>query len=472
MPDEELYDLIVMGAGPGGYVAAIRAAQLGMKTAVIERGPTLGGVCLNEGCIPSKALLDSSELFSLARNRFSVHGIMLDSPPSIDVPKMMARKDDVVKKLTDGIAFLFKKNKITWIRGNGRLTKPSGDLREVEVTADGETKKVRGKRVLIATGGAPVELPNLRFNGTTIVGSAEALCFDRVPEHLLVVGGGYIGLEIGSVWRRLGARVTVVEMLPNLLPTMDGQCAGTLQRALKKQGIEFMMETRVEGGEEKDGRVVVRVKKGDETEEIDCDKVLVAVGRRGVTTGIGLEEAGVALDDRGRVRVDENFQTSVPGIYAIGDIIPGAQLAHKASEEGVVCVERLAGEKSEVEYDYLPGICYTWPELASVGKTEEQLKSDGTPYSAGKFLFSANGRARCMDETEGLVKVLAHADTGCILGVHILGPRASDMIAEAVAVMTFEGTVQDVAMTFHAHPTLSEAFKEAALDAMKRAIHA
>jgi len=465
---DDIFDLVVIGAGPGGYVAAIRAAQLGMKVAVVEERPALGGVCLIEGCIPSKALLDSSELFAMARDGFAVHGIAIE-PPAIDVPRMIARKEEVVKKLTDGIAYLFKKNGIRRISGRGRLTKPAGEIHEVAVEGG---DPVRGRRVLVATGGEPIPLPNLPFDGVSVVSSREALSFEAVPEHLLVIGGGYIGLEIGSVWRRLGARVTVVEMLPNILPTMDQQCANALKRLLEKQGIKFMLETKVEGGSPTDGVVLVKVARKGEPEEIACSKVLVSVGRRPLTSAVGLDEAGVRLDEKGRVAVDENYETSVPGIYAIGDLVKGPALAHKASEEGVVCVERIAGEKPVVEYDYIPGIIYTWPELASVGRTEEQLKEEGTPYSVGRFNFAASGRAKCMDESDGFVKILAHKDTGRILGVHILGPRASDMIAEGVAVMTFEGTAEDVALTFHAHPTLAEAFKEAALDTMKRAIHA
>jgi dihydrolipoamide dehydrogenase len=317
-----------------------------------------------------------------------------------------------------------------------------------------------------------VELPFLPFDADLVVSAREALDFDRVPEHLLVVGAGYIGLELGSVWRRLGSQVTVVEMLPRMLPTMDGQVADTLMRSLKKQGMKFLMETRVTGASVADRRATVRFSAGEEKGEIICDKVLVAVGRKPLTAGIGLEEAGVKLDRHGLVTVNENYETSVAGIYALGDLVAGPMLAHKAMEEGVVFAERLAGQASEVEYDYVPGVCYTWPEAAAVGKTEEELKAGGVPYSAGKFNFMANGRARCMDETEGFVKVLAHAETGRVLGIHIIGPRASDLIAEAVTVMTYGGSAQDIALTFHAHPTLSEAVKEAALDVEKRAIHA
>ncbi len=468
---EETYDLIIIGGGPGGYVAAIRAAQLGMKTAVVEKRDALGGVCLNEGCIPSKALLDSSELFAQTRDKLADHGISVGEP-KLDIARMMARKDDVVKKLTDGVAFLFKKNKVALFTGTAKLGGKRADSHQVVVSSPAGDQTLTAPRVLLATGSESVELPFMPFDGKTVVSAREALAFDKAPEHLLVAGAGYIGLELGSVWRRLGSRVTVVEMLPKMLPTMDGQVAETLMRSLKKQGIEFRMESKVTAFEKKDGAALVTVASGAETERITCDKVLVAVGRKPLTDGLGLEEAGVRLDRQGRVTVNEDYQTSAAGIYAIGDLIAGPMLAHKAMEEGVVFAERLAGQASEVEYDYLPGICYTWPEAASVGKSEEELKKGEVPYRSGKFNFQANGRARCMDETEGFVKVLAHGETGRVLGIHIIGPRASDMIAEAVTVMTYGGSALDIAMTFHAHPTLSEALKEAALDVEKRAIHA
>jgi dihydrolipoamide dehydrogenase len=472
---DQIYDLIVIGAGPGGYVAAIRAAQLGMTVAVVEKRGTPGGVCLNEGCIPSKALLDSSELFVLARDRFAGHGIVVDSP-GLDLARMMARKDGVVKKLTDGVAFLLKKNRIVSIAGTAKLAGPRKDgLQVVSVTVPDNPaipQLVNGKRVLLATGSSAVELPTLPFDGEAVVDARGALSFAEVPGHLLVVGGGYIGLELGSVWRRLGADVTVVDVLPKILPASDGQIADTLVRALKKQGIRFRLETKVLGMEKADGRLRVKLQAGDAEETIDCDRVLVAAGRKPLVAGLGLEEAGVTLDDTGRIGVDADYRTSVPGIHAIGDLIHGPMLAHKAMAEGEVFAERLSGQSSQVDYDYIPGIVYTWPEAASVGRTEEQLKADGVAHTVGKSAFMGNGRAKCMDETDGFVKILAHPQTGRVLGVHVVGPRASDLIAEAVTVMTYGGSAADIAMTFHAHPTLAEAMKEAALDVEKRAIHA
>jgi len=467
---EETYDLIIIGGGPGGYVAAIRGAQFGMSVAVVEKRDTLGGVCLNEGCIPSKALLDSSEMFALARDKFTNHGILI-TPPRLDLAGMMARKDDVVKKNTDGISYLLKKNGISLITGSGRIVAKDGEFHAVEVLRTGGGEKIKGRKILLATGSSAVELPGLSFDGEKIISAREALSFGAVPEHLLVVGAGYIGLELGSVWLRLGAKVTVVEMLDKPLPTMDGQTADTLVRSLKKQGMKFLFGTRVNSAVSEGTGLKVSISGTSGEQEITCDRILVAVGRRPLTEGLGLEEAAVTVDSSGRISVDENYQTSIAGIYAIGDLIHGPMLAHKASEEGVVFVERLHGEGAKVEYEYLPGVCYTWPEAASVGKTEEQLKSEGAEYSVGRFNFLANGRARCMDETDGFVKILAEQQTGRVLGIHIVGPRASDLIAEGVTAMTFGATAEDIAMTFHAHPTLAEAIKEAALDVMKRAIH-
>lgn len=468
----EAYDLIVIGAGPGGYVAAIRASQLGMKVAVVERRATLGGVCLNEGCIPSKALLDSSEHFAVARDRFAIHGIEID-PPRLNLSIMLARKDEVVKRLTDGVAYLFKKSKINLFNGIAQLLGPDGaGLQQVAISSEGRpVQLVSAQRVLLATGSEAIPLPQIPFDGELVVSAKEALSFNRVPEHLVVVGGGFIGLELGSVWHRLGSRVTVLEMLPELLPSMDRQAAVTLQRALKKQGIEFRLGTQVSGLHQLGSKALVQFTAGGESSELDCDRLLIAIGRRPVLAGLGLDTLGGRLLESGRVAVDADYQTSIPGIYAVGDLIAGPMLAHKASEEGVACVERMAGKDTEVAYDYLPGVVYTWPEAASVGKSEEQLKKAALPYNAGKFNFLGNGRARAMDETEGFVKVLAHAETDHILGVHVVGPRASDLIAEAVTAMRCGSTAHALGAQFHAHPTLSEAMKEAALDVHNGALH-
>lgn len=469
----EQYDLIVIGAGPGGYVAAIRASQLGMKVAVVEKRVMLGGVCLNEGCIPSKALLDSSEQFALARDKFARHGIDIE-PPRLNLSIMLARKDEVVKRLTDGVAYLFKKNKVTLLNGSASLHGATSEgLQQVAIiSADNPAQLIAAQRVLLATGSETVTLPAIPFDGDLVISAKEALCFDRVPEHLVVVGGGFIGLELGSVWRRLGARVTVLEMLPNLLPSMDRQTADTLQRALKKQGIEFRLGTRLTGLQRQNNTAVVQFVTGEERGELVCDRLLVSIGRRPALAGLGFDLLGGSFSENGRVAVDANYQTSIPGIYAVGDLIDGPMLAHKASEEGVACVERMTGKPTVVDYGCLPGVVYTWPEGASVGKTEEQLKEVALPYKAGRFNFLGNGRARAMDETEGFVKVLAHAETDRILGVHIVGPRASDLIAEAVTAMRCGSTAHALGMQFHAHPTLSEAMKEAALDVHHEALHA
>ena len=485
---EITFDLIVVGAGPGGYVAAIRATQLGMKVAVVEKRAALGGVCLNEGCIPSKALLDSSELFALARDKFALHGIAID-PPRLDLAAMLMRKEDVVKKLTDGIAYLFKKNKIERFHGTALLKginaaglhrvevepavpePPPGGQQALPDLASPATVVLVAPKVLLATGSEATALPGIPFDGQVVVSARETLSFDQVPEHLIVAGGGFIGLELGSVWRRLGAQVTVMEMLPQVLPNMDRQVADMLYRTLRKQGIQFKLGTRITAVRRIGAKAMVQFNSGTGSEEIDCDKVLVAVGRRPLSAGIGLEALGVTLDTAGRVVVDDSFQTSLPGVFAIGDLVAGPMLAHKASEEGVACVERMTGMSTKVEYEFIPGAVYTWPEASSVGATEEQLKESGILYRSGRFNVAALGRARCMDETEGFVKILAHAESDRVLGIHIVGPRASDLIAEAAAVMSFGGTARDIALICHAHPTLPEAIREAALDLHKEAIH-
>jgi dihydrolipoamide dehydrogenase len=463
------FDVAVIGAGPGGYVGAIRAAQLGMSVVCIDRRQALGGTCLNIGCIPSKALLDSSELYALAGSRFAKHGIQVGNL-GLDLKALMARKEHVVKALTDGVAFLFKKNHITSKQGSARLTGP-GKIAVKQ--AEGQVQDVEAKAIILATGSESVPLPALPFDGTTVVSSTEALAFTKVPAHLIVVGGGYIGLELGSVWARLGAQVTVIELLPRILALGDVEIAGVLHKALSKQGLKINVETKVVGASVQGGQVMVNAQRKGENLLFQGDKVLVAVGRRPLTTGLGLEEAGVALEERsGRVQVNEHYETSLPGVFAIGDLIAGPMLAHKAQEEGIAVAEHLAGQKPHVNYATIPSVVYTWPEVASVGLTEEQVKETGREYRVGKFPFLANGRARCLDETEGLVKILADAKTDRILGVHIIGPRASELIAESVLAMEFAGSAEDIARTSHAHPTLSEAVREAALAVDKRAIHA
>jgi dihydrolipoamide dehydrogenase len=466
MPDR--YDVAIIGAGPGGYVAAIRAGQIGMKVVCIDKSASLGGTCLNIGCIPSKALLDSSELFALAKSRFAENGIRVGDLV-LDLKTMMNRKNRVVKGLTDGVAFLFKKNHVVFVQASARLA----EANRVQIkTAAGKDDVIEAQSIVLATGSTPIALPALPFDGTRIISSTEALTFDKVPTHFIVVGAGYIGLELGSVWARLGARVTVLEFLPRILPQADAEIAGLLHKSLAKQGLEFHVATKVTGGSVQGDKVVVMAEGKAGKVQFEGDKVLVAVGRRPMTAGLGLEEAGVKIDERtGQVVVD-GFQTTKPGVYAIGDLIAGPMLAHKAQEEGVAVVENLAGEKTQVNYGTIPSVVYTWPEAASVGLTEEQVKESGRDYQVGKFPFFANGRARCLGETEGLVKLIADAKTDRLLGAHIIGPRASELIAETVLAMEFSGSAEDIALTCHAHPTLSEATHEAALAVAKRAIHA
>jgi dihydrolipoamide dehydrogenase len=466
----ERYDLIVIGAGPGGYVAAIRAAQLGLKVACVEKRPALGGTCLNVGCIPSKALLDSSELYVQIKAHAQRHGLKIDSV-GLDLPAMLARKDKVVKGLTDGVAFLFKKNKISSVAGTARLA-GAGKVAVKPADAKKAETILEARSILLATGSEPIGLPSLPFDGVSIVSSTEALAFDKVPQHLIVVGAGYIGLELGSVWCRLGAKVTVVEFLPRILPLGDAEVAEALQKSLTKQGLVFHLGTKVTGAARQGGQVIVNANAGGKDVLFQGDKVLVAVGRKPYTAGLGLKEAGVVVEEKtGRIPVDENFRTNVEGIHAIGDLIQGPMLAHKAEEDGIACVERLAGRKTHVNYDTVPSVIYTWPEVASVGPTEEQLKAAGREYRVGRFPFSASARARCMDETEGFVKMLADARTDRLMAVHIIGPRASELIAEAVTILEFGGSAEDIARTCHSHPTLSEAVREAALAVDKRSIN-
>ena len=465
MADE--FDLIVIGAGPGGYTAAIRAAQLGMKVACIEKRPgkALGGTCLNIGCIPSKALLDSSELFEVISHKAKRHGIAV-AGVSLDVPAMMARKTKVVKELTDGIAYLFKKYKVTPVYGAGKLA-GSG---KVVVTDDaGKTTELQAKNILLATGSDATELPFLKFDGKSVVSSTEALEFNEVPKHLIIVGGGYIGLEMGSIWKRLGAKVTVLEFLPRLLPVSDGGIAADVQKILVKQGFDFHLNTKVTGADIKPGilggtTVIVHAESKDGGKlTFEGDKVLVAVGRKPHTTGLGLDEAGVEYDKKtGKVKTDAHFRTNVASVFAIGDIIDGPMLAHKASEEGLIYAEQLAGMKPHLDYEKIPSVIYIWPEVSAVGPTEEQLKERGVKYKIGKVPFLASGRAKAMDETDGYVKVLSDATTDKLLAVHILGPRASDLIAECVTVMEYGGSAEDIARCTHGHPSLAETVGDAA----------
>jgi dihydrolipoamide dehydrogenase len=465
MPQTQ-FDLIVIGAGPGGYVAAIRAAQLGLKTACVER-EYLGGTCLNVGCIPSKALLDSSERLYAAKHQLSRHGINV-SEVSVDLKKMMSRKDDVVAKLTGGVGMLFRKHKIEHLEGHGRIAAP--DTVEV-IASDGSKQSHKTKNILIATGSAPIELPGLKLDGKHILSSTEALSIPKIPKKMIVVGAGYIGLELGSVWNRLGSDVLVLEFLDGILPPSDREMARSLQKLLEIQGLKFRFKTTAESAKVEGGRVKVKWETEDQTGTEDVDLVLVAVGRRPVTDKLGLKEVGVEVDSKGFVKADKHFQTNVPGIYAIGDVIGGIMLAHKAEEEGIACVETIAGGSGHVNYKTCPSVVYTHPELAAVGMTEEEAGKASVDVKIGRFPFTANGRARGMDETDGFVKIIADAKTDRIVGVHILAAHASDMIAEAVVAMEFAASAEDVARCFHAHPTLPEAIKEAALAVDERAIH-
>jgi dihydrolipoamide dehydrogenase len=466
---ENSFDVIVIGSGPGGYVAAIRAAQLGFHTACVER-ESLGGTCLNIGCIPSKALLDSTERLHAAQHLLPRRGITA-SNIAVDLPKLMAFKDDVVKKNTAGVGFLFKKNKIEHLKGHGRITAAGNGHGTVEVkAADGSTQSYTAKHILIATGSAPVQIPSLPFDGKFILSSTEALSLAEIPKRMIIVGGGYIGVEMGSVWSRLGSEVLVLEFLPRILPASDTEMATALQRLLEKQGLKFRFNTVAESATVENGKVKVKWKSGEQGGVEEVDRVLVCVGRRPVTDNLGLAEIGVAMDKKGFITVDKHFHTNVQGVYAIGDVIGGLMLAHKAEEEGVAAVELMAGKFGHVNYRNCPSVVYTHPELAAVGLTEEEAKAQGE-VNIGKFPFTANGRARGMDEIEGFVKIIADAKTDKLLGVHILGAHASDMIAEPTVAMEFGSSAEDLARSFHAHPTLPEAIKEAALAVEKRAIH-
>jgi dihydrolipoamide dehydrogenase len=463
--DKNSYDLIVIGAGPGGYVAAIRASQLGLRVACIEKEPALGGTCLNVGCIPSKALLDSSELYHEAKTSFAIHGIKVGEL-GLDLPAMMARKDSVVQTLTRGVASLLKKNKIEHVRGTARFTSPT----TIEVAGLDGKLTLETKDVLIATGSAPVELPTMKFDGKYFINSTDAIAFQQVPKKMIVIGGGAIGLELGSVWRRLGSEVVVIEFMDRILPVMDREMTSQLQRSLEKQGLRFRLKTAAESAKIENGRVQLKWKSETESGTEECDTVLVSVGRRPYTDGLDLDAIGVKLDRRGFVVVDEKFQTSVPHVWAIGDVIGGMMLAHKAEDEGVAVTQIIAGKSGHVNYQAVPSVVYTFPELASVGLTEEEALSRGE-IRVGRFPMAALGRARAMGATEGMVKIIADAKTDRLLGMHILGARASDIIAEGAVAIELASSVEDLARSTHAHPTMPEAIKEAAMAVEKRAIH-
>lgn len=459
----EKFDVVVIGAGPGGYVCAIRCAQLGMKTAIIEKRKTLGGTCLNVGCIPSKALLSASEKYEDAGHHMADMGV--ECKPKLNLKNMMKHKDNVVGENTKGIEFLMKKNKITSITGAAEIVE-AGKVKVGKDTYEAEN-------IIIATGSDVISLPGIEIDEKKIVSSTGALELSEVPKKMVVIGGGVIGLELGTVWRRLGAEVTVIEFMDNILPGMDGEIRKEAKKIFAKQGIEMKLSSKVVSAKTSSKGVELSVEPaaGGKAEKVSADVVLMAIGRKPYTEGLGLDKAGVKLDERGRIEVDDFFETSVEGIYAIGDVIRGAMLAHKAEDEGVVLAEMLAGQSGHIDYDCIPGVVYTWPEVASVGKTEEQLKEAGVKYKSGKFPFMANGRARAMGATDGFVKILADSATDKVLGAHMIGPNVGDLIQEVVTVMEFEGTAEDIGRTCHAHPTLTEVVKEAALAVDKRPIH-
>ncbi len=467
----EKFDVTVIGAGPGGYVAAIRCAQLGMKTALVEKYPSLGGTCLNVGCIPSKALLDSSEHFFNAVHHFEEHGIDLKSAPKPNIKQMIERKRGVVKMTVDGINFLMKKNKITVFTGHGSFVNKN----TIEIAkADGSKEQIETAKTIIATGSKPSSLPGIEIDKKRVITSTEALEMNEIPKHLIIIGGGVIGLELGSVYGRLGSKVTVVEFMDRIIPGMDGALSKELQRVLKKNlSFEFLLKHKVTGVKASAKEVTVSMLNAkDESIELKGDYCLVSVGRRPYTDNLGLDKIGVKVDNRGRIETDDHLRTNVEGIYAIGDVVKGAMLAHKAEEEGTFVAEFIAGQKPHINYNLIPGVVYTWPEVAAVGYTEEQLKEQGKKYKVGSFPFKASGRARASMDTDGFVKVLADEATDEILGVHMIGPRTADMIAEAVVAMEYRASAEDVSRMSHAHPTFTESMKEACLDATaKRAIH-
>lgn len=465
----EKYDVAVIGAGPGGYVCAVRCAQLGMKVAIIEKRATLGGTCLNVGCIPSKALLDSSEEFHKTKHKLEVHGISV-SNVKIDVKKMIERKDKIVGEVTAGVDYLMKKNKITRYHGFGKLKSAT----EIEIEAEGGKKEsIQASKIVIATGSVPIDIPTLPVDGKQVITSDHAISLNEVPKHMVIIGAGVIGLEMGSVWSRLGAEVTVIELMPKLFGTADKQISSLAQRSLEGQGLKFLFEHKVTGIEKAGKTVKVNVEtKTGEKKTVEGDICLVSVGRRPFTDNIGAKEIGIEFTERGRIKVQANhFQTNIPNVYAIGDVVDGPMLAHKAEDEGIALAELLAGKYGHVNYNAIPWIVYTWPEVAWVGKGEEELKAEGIEYKVGKYMFKPNARAKAMNESEGQVKVLAHKKTDKLLGIYIVGPRASDMIAEAAIAFEFGASAEDIARSTHAHPTLSEVLREAAMDVDKWSIH-
>jgi len=464
---ETNFDVIVIGGGVAGYVAAIRAAQLGLKSAVIESRGTLGGTCLNVGCIPSKALLQSSEAFYQTKHKFKDHGVIVDKV-GFDLGIMMKRKDSIVKKLTTGVEFLMKKNKITYFKGYGSFI-DKGSIKFVGT--DGVEQTLQTKSTIIATGSVPIELPMAPFDEQQVLSSTGALALDAVPEHLVVIGGGVIGLEMGSIWARLGAKVTVIEAADSILPMMDKDVIRTMRRVLGAEGMEFHEQTRFTELKKSGKKLTVLADKAGETVKIDCDKVLVAVGRKAFTKGLGLENIGLVPEKNGKIKTDSHYATSVPGVYAIGDVIDGPMLAHKAEEEGVACAELIAGKPGHVNYGAIPNVVYTWPEVATIGISEQDAQAQGIEVNIGKFPFAPNGRAMAMGETEGFVKLIADKKTDRLLGAHIVGASASELIGELAIAFEYSASAEDVARSVHAHPTLSEAIKEAALAVDKRSLH-
>jgi dihydrolipoamide dehydrogenase len=464
MPD---CDVAIIGGGPGGYVAAIRAAQLGLNTVCIEYDKTLGGTCVNVGCIPSKALLSSSEHFEFAKRHAAEHGVVIGDV-TLDLATMMKRKDAVVRQNTNGVEYLFKKNKVTWARGRGTLK--TGNVVDVALN-DGKTEPYKAKNVIIATGSVPIELPFLKFDEKRVLSNIGALTIPEVPKHLVVIGGGVIGLELGSVWRRLGAKVTVVELMPTILPGNDEEIIKEADKTFRKQGLELRVGTKVTGAKVEAKRILLDVEKDGQKETIEADYVLVSIGRKPVLTGIDAQALGLTLGKRGEIQVDAQLRTNLPNVYAIGDVVGGKLLAHKAEEEGVIAAETIAGHKVHMDYKSMPSVVYTWPEIATVGLAEHEVKASGRKYKVGRFPFSANGRARTAGDTTGFVKFIADAETDELLGAHMIGPNVSELIQEAVQAFEYRGTSEDIGITVHSHPTLSEAVKEAALGVLGRPIH-